>query len=63
MSGFATIGFMSKVTKGKVVDYCRMMNVSPEMSRIPCGMKDWLRNSSCLRLWGQFFGVYLEQNL
>lgn len=59
MSGFATIGFMSEVTTGKEVEYCRMMVGSPEMSE----MKDWSRNSSCLRLWGQLFGVYLERNL
>lgn len=29
----------------------------------PCEMKDWSRNSSYLRLWGQLLDVYLERNL
>lgn len=34
MSAFATIGFVSEVTRGNEVEYCRVMIVSPEMSRI-----------------------------
>lgn len=54
---------MSEVTKGKEIECCRIIIGSPEIRKEPCEMKDWSRNPSYLRLWGQLYDVYLERNL